>query len=75
MRLPFFLRRGMVYVDGTPLRQVELYSHLSRETGTYWVEENGLKVHFRMPDNGSPEGHLMIRMVPFFFCTRTQGDV
>ena len=56
---PFFLRRGMVYVDGKPLRQVELYSHLARETGTYWVEENGMKVHFRMPDNGSPEGHLI----------------
>lgn len=56
---PFFLRRGMVYVDGQPLRQVELYSHMSKEPGTYWVEENGMKVHFRMPDNGSPEGHLI----------------
>ncbi|NLN46987.1 MAG: DUF1565 domain-containing protein [Clostridiaceae bacterium] len=56
---PFFLRRGAVYVDGKPLKQVELYSHMAREAGTYWVEEDGLKVHFRMPDNGSPEGHLI----------------
>ncbi len=56
---PFFLRRGAVYVDGKPLKQVELYSHMDREAGTYWVEEDGLKVHFRMPDNGSPEDHLI----------------
>lgn len=56
---PFFLRRGMVYVDGKPLRQVELPSQVGHENGTYWVNENGLKVIFRMPDNGSPEGHLI----------------
>jgi hypothetical protein len=56
---PYFLRRGMVYVDGHPLRQVQLYQLMSNAPGTYWVEENGLKVHFRMPDNGSPEGHLI----------------
>ena len=56
---PFFLRRGMVYVDGKPLRQVELYSQMGNECGTYWVEENGMAVHFRMPDNGSPEGHVI----------------
>lgn len=57
--VPYFLRRGMIYVDGQPLRQVQLYRLMQNNPGTYWVEENGMKLHFRMPDNGSPEGHLI----------------
>ena len=56
---PYFLRRGMIYVDGVPLKQVQLYRLMQDTPGSYWVEEDGMKVHFRMPDNGSPEGHLI----------------
>lgn len=56
---PYFLRRGMIYVDGKPLTQVQLYRLMRNTPGSYWVEENGLKIHFRMPDNGSVEGHLI----------------
>lgn len=56
---PYLLRRGMIFVDGVPLRQVQLYRFMTDTPGSYWVEENGLKVHFRMPDNGSPDGHVI----------------
>lgn len=56
---PYMLRRGMIFVDGVPLRQVQLYRFMMDTPGSYWVEQNGGKVHFRMPDNGSPEGHVI----------------
>ena len=31
-------RRGMVFCDGRPLKQVSLYHQMAREEGTYWVE-------------------------------------
>ncbi len=37
--VPYFLRRGMIYVDGQPLRQVQLYRLMQNNPGTYWVEE------------------------------------
>lgn len=52
-------RRGMVFCDGKPLKQVSLYGHMSREEGTYWVEANGQTVHFRLPGDGDPAEHVM----------------
>lgn len=52
-------RRGMIFIDGQPLKQVPLFNLMSKEPGTYWVEANGMKLHFRMPDNGSPAGHTI----------------
>ena len=57
--VPYMMRRGMVFVDGEPLKQVQLYRLMADEPGTYWVEEDGMKVHFRLPDDGTPEGHLI----------------
>lgn len=56
---PYLLRRGMIFVDGVPLRQVQLYRFMTNTPGSYWVEENGGRVHFRLPDNGVPEGHVI----------------
>ncbi len=50
-------RRGMVFVDGKPLKQVALYNQLSKSDGTYWVESNGQKIHVRLPQDASPENH------------------
>lgn len=50
-------RRGMVFVDGKPLMQVPLVNMLSIAPGRYWVEANGQKVHFRLPDDGDPRDH------------------
>ncbi len=56
---PYFLRRGRVFVDGEPLRQVQLYRLMRNAPGTYWVEEDGLTVHFRLPDDGDPAQHTV----------------
>ena len=54
---PYLNRRGMVFCDGKPLRQVALYNHMSREEGTYWVEANGQTVHFRLFGDEEPQNH------------------
>ena len=41
-------RRGCVYCDGEPLKQVPLYHMIGEEENTYWVEANGQTVHFRL---------------------------
>ena len=52
-------RRGMIFVDGKPLRQVAHNSLLGEEAGTYWVESNGMTVHFRMPEDDDPANHVI----------------
>jgi len=54
----YLMRRGLVFVDGVRLKQVAAFRGLA-EPGTYWVEQNGMLVNFRLPDGGSPEGHLI----------------
>ncbi len=53
------LRRGMIYCDGRRLRQVSYYYELGAVPGSFWVEDDGLKVHIRMPDDSDPSGHLL----------------
>ena len=55
--LPYLNRRGCIFVDGVPLKQVALYNHMAGEANTYWVEANGQKIHFRLPDGDRPENH------------------
>ena len=50
-------RRGCVFCDGRPLRQVPLYGGMGREDNTYWVEANGMKVHFRLAGDADPKDH------------------
>ena len=50
-------RRGMVFIDGKPLKQVPLVTLLKDTPGSYWVESNGQKVHIRLEDDGDPHGH------------------
>lgn len=52
-------RRGMVFCDGKPLKQVALYPQLSEEEGSYWVEANGQTVHFRLPHDEEPWKHTI----------------
>jgi hypothetical protein len=52
----FQLRRGMVFVDGRPLKQVFRYAQLAERDGTFWVEDPGLRIHFRLPDGADPGG-------------------
>ena len=56
---PFLNRRGCVFCDGRPLKQVPLYRNMGEEDNTYWVEHNGQTVHFRLPGDGDPKDHLI----------------
>ena len=50
-------RRGLVYVDGKRLKQVTLYHQLVEQDGVYWVEDNGLTLHVRLPGDADPSRH------------------
>ena len=50
-------RRGCVFCDGRPLKQVALYRQMAEAEDTYWVEANGQTVHFRLAGDDSTEGH------------------
>lgn len=52
-------RRGMVFCDGKPLKQVALYYQLGQAPGSYWVEANGQKVHIRLEDDSNPADHVI----------------
>jgi len=54
---PFLLRRGMVFVDGQRLEQVESYQELGRKDGVFWCGDNGLSVHLRLAHDGDPARH------------------
>ena len=51
------LRRGMVFVDGKRLEQVELYQELAHNDGAFWCEHDGLTIHVRLPGEGNPAQH------------------
>lgn len=50
-------RRGMIFCDGKPLVQVPLSNDLSKVEGSYWVEANGMTVHFRLAGDENPADH------------------
>ncbi len=54
---PYLNRRGMIFCDGKPLKQVALYNQMSTEEGSYWVEANGQTLHFRLPEDADPADH------------------
>lgn len=49
------LRRGAIFVDGIPLRQVFSVRELTTADGAFWVEEPGLRVHFRLAGDAEPD--------------------
>lgn len=52
-------RRGLVFVDGKPLEQVDLYRELAQKDGRYWVEHNGQTLHVRLTGDAEPSRHLI----------------
>ncbi|MBR4342053.1 MAG: right-handed parallel beta-helix repeat-containing protein [Lachnospiraceae bacterium] len=56
---PYLNRRGMIFCDGRPLKQVALYNQLSLNDGTYWVEANGQSIHFRLFGDANPADHMI----------------
>ena len=46
-----FQKRGMVFVNGIPLEQVNRPVELSgKPAGAFWPEHNGMRIHVRFPD-------------------------
>ncbi len=54
---PHLSRRGMIFVDGKRLEQVERYRDMAEKAGTFWPEHNGMVVHVRLEADGDPCGH------------------
>jgi len=50
----YLLRRGAVFVDGRPLKQVFRYAELVERDGAFFVEEPGLRIHFRLLGDADP---------------------
>lgn len=50
----YMLRRGAVFANGLPLKQVYRFAELIGLDGTFWVEEPGLRLHFRLPGDADP---------------------
>jgi hypothetical protein len=50
----FLLRRGMLLANGVPLKQVYLPRELAESDGAFWVEDPGLRLHFRLPGDVDP---------------------
>lgn len=51
----FLMRRGMVFADGRPLRQVFRASDLADTDGAFWVEDPGLRIHLRLSGDADPD--------------------
>lgn len=52
----FELRRGQIFVDGVQLEQLASYGYLGSKPG-FWVEDDGMTVHVRLPDDSAPGRH------------------
>jgi hypothetical protein len=48
------LRRGMLFVDGKKLEQVELYKELAQKDGRFWCEHDGLTIPLSQKSRASP---------------------
>ena len=55
----FMMRRGMLFVDGKPLEQVFFPYAKGLKAGSFWVEDSGLVVHFRLADDSDPAEHVI----------------
>lgn len=68
-----FLRRGSVFFRGQPLRQVSFARDLATQDGAFWVEEPGLRIHFRLPGDVEPGEPLEITVREQTFAPRDTG--
>ena len=67
-------RRGMVFVDGRRLKQVELYQGLGGQDGAFWCEHDGLAIHVRLPGDADPSQHdVELAIQEQVFAPRTRG--
>lgn len=57
---PHFKRRGTIFLNGVALQQVLLANELNdKDSGAFWVEHNGLRIHVKFPQNTEPKDYLI----------------
>jgi len=67
-------RRGMVFVEGRRLDQVESYRELGARDGAFWCEHDGLTIHVRLPGDASPaQREVELAIQEQVFAPRTRG--
>ena len=67
-------RRGLVFVDGRRLEQVEQYQGLAGRDGAFWTEHDGLTIHVRLPGDADPAEHdVELAIQEQIFAPRTTG--
>ena len=70
----YLLRRGHVFVDDKPLQQVSRYADLVNKDGAFWVEEPGLRIHFRLAGDADPRlAAFEITVKEQVFAPQTRG--
>jgi hypothetical protein len=70
----YLARRGLIFMDGRRLKQVELYQDLGAADGAFWCEHDGLAVHVRLPGDADPAGHeIELAIQEQVFGPRTRG--
>jgi len=68
------LRRGMVFVDGQRLNQVELYKELAQKEDAFWCEQDGMTIHLRLKGDADPTQHeVELAIQEQTFAPRTRG--
>ncbi len=58
-RVPYTLRRGMVFQDDVRLVQLSVYEDLPRVPGSFWVDSTGTVLHIHAFGSGDPNMHTM----------------
>ncbi len=53
------MRRGMVFCDGKRLAQVSNYFEMGDKPGVFFVEDDGLTLHLRLPEDDDPVNHVV----------------
>ncbi|HQA97347.1 MAG TPA: right-handed parallel beta-helix repeat-containing protein [Clostridia bacterium] len=52
-------KRGMIFVDGERLTQVANYYEIGIIPGSFFVEDDGIRIHIRLKDDSDPADHLV----------------
>lgn len=58
-RVPYTLKRGLIFQDGRRLAQLATYEDLVRVPGSYWVASDGLTIHIRPLGDENPNQAVM----------------
>ena len=72
--LAFLRRRGQLFADGQPLKQVPRFADLAAAAGAFWIEDPGLRLHFRLPADADPAAvTLEVSVQDQVFAPRERG--